>query len=52
MLSGRGMYVNGGLGSQAGCDIQLPKATAEPSKKVLQFCRGTQHGGRGELRWS
>lgn len=29
------MHVNGGFGPEAGCDIQLPKVTAEPPKKRL-----------------
>jgi hypothetical protein len=39
------MYVNGGFGSQAGCDIQLPKATAEPSKKW--FCSSAEAPSMG-----
>jgi len=35
------MHVNGGFGSQAGCNIQLPKFTAERH----------QQRDRGELRW-
>jgi hypothetical protein len=42
------MYVNGGFGPEAGCDIQLPKFTAEPQNK--RFGRSAEAPSTGSRR--